>query len=357
MNGLALCAGIGGLELGVARALGGRYRCVGYVERDAYAASVLVARMEDEGLDRAPVFDDLESFPGHPYRGRVDLVTAGFPCQPASVAGSRLGRADERWIWPLIAGIIERVSPSLVFLENVPGLLTVDGGAGFREVLESLAALGFDAEWGLLRASDVGAPHRRERLFVLAVADRNGAGLPQLGLGGVLDREREAFGGDVDGCSGDVAEPAREQVGASGLARANTIVADPENRSSRRSRPRRAPPDDSIDMGNANGARLEGRRDSERSRPDERPPWPPGPEDALGWERWRAAGGPEPAVRRDADGLSAAMVDRADRLRCLGNAVVPAQAERAFRLLVERAMNQTTLAPTAIGTRIEGTEL
>ena len=326
LYGLALCAGIGGLELGVARALCGRYRCVGYVERDAYAASTLVARMEDEGLDRAPVFDDLESFPSGLYRGRVDLITAGFPCQPASVAGSRLGRADERWIWPLIAGIIERVAPSLVFLENVPGLLSVDGGAGFREVLESLAALGFDAEWSSLRASDVGAPHRRERLFVLAVADRDGAGLTRLGLGSVLDREREASRGDVDGCSGE-------------------------------------------DMGNAHGARLEGRRESERGCTDERPPWPPGPEDALGWERWRAAGGPEPALCRSPSRLpnrmdgdlnaeadrEAALANRADRLRCLGNAVVPAQAELAFRALLERAMNQAMAERGAVGTRIEGT--
>ena len=324
VHGLALCAGIGGLELGVARAIGGCYRCVGYVERDAYAASTLVARMADAALDRAPIFDDLESFPCELFRGRVDLVTAGFPCQPFSVAGAQRGLEDERWLWPLVFRIVRDVGARFVFLENVPPIVAHGLGA----ILGDLASLGFDAEWSSLRASDVGAPHRRERLFVLAVADRDGAGLTRLGLGSVLDREREASRGDVDGCSGE-------------------------------------------DMGNAHGARLEGRRESERGCTDERPPWPPGPEDALGWERWRAAGGPEPALCRSPSRLpnrmdgdlnaeadrEAALANRADRLRCLGNAVVPAQAELAFRELLERAMNQATVELWAVGTRIEGTDV
>jgi len=101
---------------------------VGYVEREAFAAAVLVARMEDQALDRAPVWDDLTTFDGHPWRGRVDLVAAGFPCQPSSHAGQRLGTADERWLWPHVARVVREVGPSLVFIENVPGLLSVNGG-------------------------------------------------------------------------------------------------------------------------------------------------------------------------------------------------------------------------------------
>ena len=175
IRGLAVCAGVGGLEIGVKLALGGRSQCVGYVERDAYAAAALVARMEDEALDLAPVWDDLETFDGRPWCGRVDLITAGFPCQPASVAGKRAGLDDERWLWPLVARIVADVQPSLVFIENVSGLLTVNAGRGFHDVVSDLDALGFDAEWGIFSAADVGATHLRERLFILADASRFGS--------------------------------------------------------------------------------------------------------------------------------------------------------------------------------------
>lgn len=91
--GLSLCSGAGGLDLGLAIACPG-YRAVGYVERETYAAAILVARMEDATLDPAPVWDDLATFDGRPWRGAVDVVTAGYPCQPFSVAGKRKGSDD-----------------------------------------------------------------------------------------------------------------------------------------------------------------------------------------------------------------------------------------------------------------------
>ena len=139
MNGLALCSGGGGLELGIELALGERYRTVGYVERDAYAAATLVARMEDKALGAAPIWDDLFTFDPHPWRGKVDLVTAGFPCQPFSVAGKQRAEEDERHLFPRIAEIIREVGPRFVFLENVRGLLTASGGGVFGDVLGTLA--------------------------------------------------------------------------------------------------------------------------------------------------------------------------------------------------------------------------
>ncbi len=121
VNGLALCAGVGGLELGLALANPG-YRSVGYVERESYATAILVARMGEQALDPAPVWDDLTTFDGRPWRGKVDLISAGFPCQPFSAAGKQKGTDDERWLWPDIARIIREVQPGYVFLENVPGL-------------------------------------------------------------------------------------------------------------------------------------------------------------------------------------------------------------------------------------------
>ena len=167
INGLAVCAGAGGLELGVRSLLGHAYRTIGYVERDAYAASRLVAQMEAGRVDSAPLWDDITTFTGRRWRGCVDLISAGFPCQPWSVAGRQEGRDDPQWIWPAIAKCIREVGPSVVFLENVPGLIA---GGGLGDVLGALDTLGFDAEWMQLRADAVGAPHQRERVFLLAVA-------------------------------------------------------------------------------------------------------------------------------------------------------------------------------------------
>ena len=141
---------------------------MGYVEREAFPAAVLVARMEEQALDQAPIWDDLATFPGHLYSGRVDLISAGFPCQPFSAAGKRQGKADDRWLWPLIADTIQQVRPGRVFLENVPGVIR----HGLPDILRDLAEMGFDAEWGLFRAdTHAGAPHRRQRFFLLADCD------------------------------------------------------------------------------------------------------------------------------------------------------------------------------------------
>lgn len=171
MNGLGLCAGVGGLELGIGLAVPG-YRGVGYVERESFAQAVLVARMEEEALAPAPIWDDLETFDGRPFRGVVDLVSAGFPCQPFSVAGRGDGLEDERWVWPELERILREVRPRWVFLENVPGLVR----HGLWAVVRDLAALGYDAEWDLFSAGAIGAPHRRERFFLLArrISDTGG---------------------------------------------------------------------------------------------------------------------------------------------------------------------------------------
>ena len=164
-NVLSLCAGAGGLELGLKLAVP-TATVVCYAEREAYNAAVLVGRMEGGQLDDAPIWSDLGTFNGRPWRGVVDCVAAGFPCQPFSLAGKREGQADDRWIWPDIARIIRDVRPGYVFLENVPGILP----SGLGDVLGDLAALGFDAEWGVFSAAGSGAPHIRKRVFVLADA-------------------------------------------------------------------------------------------------------------------------------------------------------------------------------------------
>ena len=146
---------------------GARTAC--FVEWEAYAQACLLARMEEQSLEPAPIWgDSLQSFPADQFAGRVDWIASGFPCQPHSLAGKRQGVADERWIWEAIADIIRRVGPRFVFLENVRGLLSSSAGSAFGTVLRDLARLGFDVEWTVLRASEVGASHQRARLFILA---------------------------------------------------------------------------------------------------------------------------------------------------------------------------------------------
>jgi len=291
---LSLFTGYGGLELGLARALGGA-RTVCMVEREAFAAANLVAQMQAGAVAPAPIWTDVSTFDGKPWRGRVDILTGGPPCQPFSTAGKRRHTDDERWIWADVARIIGEVRPGVVFLENVPGLRK----RGLGVMLRDLAALGFDgAEWGCFRASDAGAPHRRTRLFLLAYA--SGLGQPEQRT--AHDEHR----GDASG----------HQPDGRNEAMANAMCAGPQGRQPQALQ--------RAGRGHQGGAAAELCAAS----------FPPGPDDAEGWRRWLGAGGPEPGVRGGADGAP----NRVDRIRLLGNGVVPAQAELAFRELTNRAL-------------------
>lgn len=129
---------------------------------------MLLRRQRDGLLPLFPIWDDASTFDGRPWRGLVDVVTAGFPCQPFSCAGKNRGSDDERNLWPDTIRIIREVGPRFAFLENVPNLLAHDY---FGEILGSLAEVGFDAEWGVVSAAECGAWHRRERLWILAYAE------------------------------------------------------------------------------------------------------------------------------------------------------------------------------------------
>jgi len=159
---LELFAGAGGgIYAGIL--LGWRTVCA--VERDEYCQRVLAKRQADGIFDSFPVWDDCETFDGRPWRGVVDIVSAGFPCQPFSNAGTGTGAEDKKNGWPHAARIIRETAPILVFLENVPGLVTT---GYFGTVLGDLADAGYNAEWMVLGADDCGAPHRRKRLWILA---------------------------------------------------------------------------------------------------------------------------------------------------------------------------------------------
>lgn len=159
MRVLSLCSGIGGLEFGLSIAEPAATP-VQFVEMDKFAQSVLASRWPG-----VPIHDNVFTFDPSGLGG-VDCITAGFPCQPFSLAGERKGVADERWIYPRVIEIIRDTRPRFVFLENVPGLLS----KGFGEVLKPLAQLGFNAEWAVFSCSGLGAAHIRKRVFILAYA-------------------------------------------------------------------------------------------------------------------------------------------------------------------------------------------
>ena len=275
MNGLALCAGIGGLELGVRLAVGSTHRTVCYVEREAYAASILVQRMEEGILDQAPIWSDLSTFDGRPWRGRVDLVSAGFPCQPWSSAGKRQGTEDERWIWDEIARILRELGPRYVFLENVPGLIR----GGVEHVLRTLAEGGWDAEWDLFRPEDLGAPHRRERLFCLAYRPNEPRRLPRQPRGRKHvahrndrkgHRQQEGSKQEERGWTPDGGTQLGDARSVDGQARRSDEAHSKDGVGSR-------PEHRREELGHTNGEGLEGFLPG-LCGGNEIPPWPPGPE-------------------------------------------------------------------------------
>jgi len=168
MRYLSLFSGAGGGDIAHQHLLG--HQCVGYVEWDDYAQRVLAARIRDGHLDEAPIYGDVRAFVSdgyaRRYRGLVDIVAAGFPCQPFSVAGKQAAADDERNMWPATLDVLRAVRPRLVHLENVPGLLA--GSHGYwGTILGQLAELGYDARWEVLSAADVGARHLRRRVWLV----------------------------------------------------------------------------------------------------------------------------------------------------------------------------------------------
>jgi len=340
LNILSLCSGVCGLDLGVDLATGGSSRVVCHVEREAFAAAILASRMADKAVAAAPVWSDLRTFDGRPWRGVVDCVVGGYPCQPFSLAGRRLGQDDPRHLWPCIARILGEVMPSIVFFENVAGHLSL----GFDAVRADLTARGYRVAAGLFTAAEVGAPHKRERLFILGIMDharsadgeRDARAIPgtQTGECGTREhdgdlRERlEHAGASLAHSRSQRPQGQRPDGPAAGTTgRGDGALADPAGGWWRIGEPERGADRGATDRGSGDGLGV----------------FPPGPGDRAAWERILAvrpdlapAISPEieSSLRRNADGTSAGLggllTPRLDQLRALGNGVVPQCAALAF---------------------------
>ena len=345
---ISLASGGGGLDLGVDRGTGGAAFPVCYVENEATAAALLVARMEDQRLPLAPLWSDLRTFDGRPWRGKVAGIVGGYPCQPFSNAGRRLGESDPRHLWPYIADIVRDVEPQWCFFENVGAHLRL----GFYEVARSLQGMGYRVAATLLTAEEVGAPHRRERLFILAHRDQEhddgcrGAGE------GWRSESSDRHGSVADAASGvRLGTPPRAAGHAAlsqqELADAERSLGSPEPRQQHQERAEVlvsagcANDCGCVAQGDTDIPRLEGRHQPQFGRGDELPSWPPGPKDTDAWRRVLAvrpdlAPALEPGVRLLANELARGLdLSRSDQLHILGNGVVPAQAAEAWRLLTE----------------------
>lgn len=262
----SLFSGIGGLDLGLERA-GMRIRW--QVENDRYCNQILEKHwpaIRRYGDIRSIEWADVE---------RVDLVCGGFPCQPVSNAGNKRGDKDERWLWPEFVRCLREIRPGYALVENVPGLFTIDDGRIARGVFGDLAVLGYDAQWGIVSASDVGAPHLRKRIFILANAQRLGFARPSIPI-----FQREPCEKDSYAC------------------REGTEMADPE------------------------GSEREGSLSS----------WSGRAGTSRGGDRGREDKWPiEPGVCRVVNGIP----NQLDRIRVLGNAVVPQVAEAIGRMIAK----------------------
>lgn len=327
---VSLCAGYGGIDLGLKRAIG-NMRTVAFCEIEAFACANLVSKMEAGLLDAAPIWTDLKTFPWPDFRGRVDILSGGYPCQPFSAAGKRLGKEDPRHLWPWIADGILAMEPSLCFFENVEGHISL----GLSTVISDLEEMGYRATWGIFSAAEVGAPHQRKRVFIMAHHQRERVEE----LSGWLTGPAQ-YPAAWNGCAaGRNSWPARPSEPQHWWEPQRTVANHHcELAGSKEQRPER-------ECGHLSGGCSEPAMGDATSTE-----WPqyhagqhgsqddPGAtnEDAASWQA-------EPPLGRDSDGASGGLGyaelcvtcdNRTDELRLLGNGVVPATAATAFVTLL-----------------------
>lgn len=159
-----MCAGYGGIGLGLRRIFGEKLRTIAYSEIEASPCELLLARMEEGQLDAAPIWTDLKSFPWQEFHGLVSILVAGYPCQPFSAAGARKGEDDPRHLFPYIREGIRQMRPTICFFENVEGHISL----GLEQVLADLEEIGYESSFCLCSAAEVGLPHQRKRVFIMA---------------------------------------------------------------------------------------------------------------------------------------------------------------------------------------------
>ncbi len=296
---LSFCSGYGGIERGLNLA-GVKHRVVAYVEIEAFAIANLVAKMEEGKLDPAPIFTDLKTFPAHLFRDCADLITGGYPCQPFSGAGQRKGTDDPRHLWPYIREHINAIRPARCLFENVEGHISL----GLSSVISDLEEDGYRTAWGIFSAREVGAPHQRKRVFIMGDTKHNGSSAT------TIKRSLEAT--SIDNAQRQ--KTPSKSKGASQSGSGSDIsgeLADPSSKGLQgREWLRDNDEKDSRGKKSEHGATTECGNGSKQ----------------IG--EWK----PEPRLGRVVDGCA----NRVDRIRLLGNGVVPQTAAKAWQVLSQR---------------------
>lgn len=361
---ISLCAGYGGIDLGLRRALRD-VRTIAFSEIEAFACENLVAKIEAGLLDPAPIWTNLKTFPCESFRDRVDILSGGFPCQPFSAAGRRAGDSDPRHLWPFITDGIRRMGhPPLVFMENVEGIISSklkgsewadpEGTPVLLHILRELERMGYQATAGVFSASEVGAPHQRKRVFILGCRSN----LSEAGRALVDRLLRDTERGQAWPTPRDAEqhpwEPPRVTMGDTNSRHKKSRLSDSPLSSQtvengEASQPSRSDIDrheQQGELGNTDNERQQRHVPTMEPREREQADTPSAPRSSS---RRDIQGQTKPALGRDAHGapcgldyaeLCHTVDNRTDELRLLGNGVVPATAERAFRVLWEQLQHE-----------------
>jgi len=358
-NIISFCTGYGGLELGIRRA-GVDVRTVCNVEIEAFVQANLVAKTEEGRMDNAPIWTDLKTFPAREFRGKICGLIGGYPCQPFSSAGKRQGEKDPRHLWPYILKHVRAIRPVWCFWENVAGHTTM----GLWRVLSDLEEEGYRTTWGIFSAEEVGAPHQRKRVFILGYSERTGLPCGIMGqreeqLGGAGAWDGKELGNSTslrphrgsENCEGEQSEVLGERL------ESDAELANPTSRQPRQSQTWNGGQDTSggseEELGNASrqgslecgeqgevgseseitsGERCESSPSIEHAMSAHHggaTQWPARPgEEQYEWEEPRVTEA-QPFVGGATNGTQ----HRVDRLRLLGNGVVPQTAELAWKTL------------------------
>ena len=323
---LSICTGYGGIERGLDLA-GFEHRVLAYVEIEAYAIANLVAKMEQGKLAPAPIWTNLKTLPAHIFRDRVDVLLGGYPCQPFSVAGkartTEESFSDPRHLFPYILDHIRTIRPARCFFENVEGHIN----RGLESVIEDLEGEGYRTTFGIFSASECFAPHQRKRIFLMGDSQHVRSSTPAWG-GGI----EKASNNDSQG-----QDKASQSKGASEPKSSSDLQREPVADSRCGTGSESIEPSQLWTTGTRQSSRCTW-QESESSTYEEGQTWPVGPgEKQHSWEEPRTVWETKPELAGTVDGLT----DRVDRIRLLGNGVVPHTAAKAWTTLNKRLQKES----------------
>ena len=290
MNHLDLFSGIGGFSLALEKV---GFKTVGFCEIDAYCRLLLQKHWKG-----VTIYNDIKKLEAKDIREPIDILTGGFPCQPYSVAGKQKGTDDNRYLWPDMFRVIKEIKPTFIIAENVRGIVNIQDGMVFETVCSDLEAEGFEVQSFIIPAAGVGAPHKRERVWIVGYSKHNGS------LTSKIKRRDNKINDRTEEGKNTTLEPERTSGSRNNVTLENT----------RRKLYERS----SIGKENEDETRKEITNQHQRS-------------GSSSWGSWQS----EPDVGRVANGVP----QRAHRLRGLGNAIVPQIAEEIGKA-IWKTLNQ-----------------